>query len=767
MTVRGLKVVLAAVGFTLLFWWPLARGGGLVGGDTYRYFLPQKVVYAELLRRHELPVWNSWVGFGYPILGESQTGVFYPPNVVLYSLLSVNSAYNANFLLHYVLAFVFAWMYARAIGLASWGGGLAALVYTFGWFPPRSGLEWAILTGAWFPAALWCCERFLQTRRAGFALALSSVLCLQLLAGHFNLAFLSVLTLAAYAPLRLFVANRDLSAESRSIAKSLCGFSLAAIAGAGLLGAVQIAPTWELMRLSQRVEQGPDHNLRSGAIPVWYLSQMVRPWYWYALGTDRQAALDAAQTDLGGRTNPVEAHLFVGLVPLVLALVWIVIAVRTRDRLSLVWAALGIAALVYTTGRLVPIGEHLPGFSFFSAPGRYGLITTLAVGLLAGKALDWLRSTNSLVLQVEVLLGFASAMYTGLMLTTEGQDLPQLNGTPDPFTLGGVAITDAMVSALLLAGVLAALVIWLGRFLARGSTQRLAVDCGRWVFTACAFTAPTLEFWLVSRIVTDSDLVDDPPIRHLEESPVRQILSRWNGGTARLFSPGANLPSVLGAAVTPPYLTFAPAAYFDPALKMPTHGPPADIDELGDATPTRKEIDWLRRAGVTHVLSFDPLDVSRWHVTDVWQGVDPLLNPALARFQKPLFLYELDSTRGRVAWASSSAGQQARITDYQPNRVAIEARSPVGGRLILTDLMYPDWTLTVDGSAAEPHLVEGQFRGVDLPAGTHTVVWSYKPRLVYWGMLVSAAAWISLAVAAVIFWLRSRAAHSLNRADAQ
>jgi hypothetical protein len=754
MTVRGLKVVAVAIGLTLLFWWPLARGGGLVGGDTYRYFLPQKVVYAELLRQHELPLWNSWVGFGYPILGESQTGVFYPPNVVLYALLPVNTAYNANFLLHYVLAFVFTWMFARAIGLEVWGSGLAALVYTFGWFPPRSGLEWAILTGAWFPAALWCCERFLQTRRARFALGLSVILCVQLLAGHFNLAFLTVLTLAAYVPLRLFFANRDLPAESHSRTKSLCGCSLAAVAAAGVLAAVQIAPTWQLMRLSQRVEQGPDHNLRSGAIPVWYLSQMVRPSYWYALGTKRQAALDAAQNDLGGRTNPVEAHLFVGLVPLALALAWIVIAVRGRDRLSLAWAALGTFALIYATGRLVPIGEHLPGFSYFSAPGRYGLITTLAAGLLAGQGLDWLRKTDSLVLQVGVLIAFVWAMYTGLMLTGEAQYVHESNGTPNPFKFGDVSITDGMVSVLLLGGVLAVLVAWLGRFLARGSTQRLAVDGGRWALTACAFAAPTLEFWLVSRIVTDSDLVDDPPIQHLEESPVRRILSGWNGGTARLLSPSANLPSVLGAAVTPPYLTFAPVAYFDPSLTMPPDDP-VPIP-LGGEAPTRTQIDWLRRAGVTHVLSFEPLPGRL--VTPVWQGVDPLLNPALARFEKPLFLSELKESRGRVAWAYSSEGQLARITDYQPNRVAIEARSPVGGRLILTDLVYPEWTVTVDGAAAEPQLVEGQFRGVDLTAGAHTVVWSYQPRVVYWGMFVSGAAWLGLAILSGVLLLRDRGA---------
>jgi hypothetical protein len=760
MIARGLKVApvaLAAIGLTLLFWWPLATGGGLVGGDTYRYFLPQKVVYAELLRNHELPLWNNCVGFGYPILGESQTGVFYPSNVILYSLLSVNAAYNANFLLHYVLAFVFTWMYARAIGLASWGSGLAALVYTFGWFPPRSGLEWAILTGAWFPAALWCCERFLATRRARFAVGLSVVLCLQLLAGHFNLAFLTVLTLVAYVPLRLFFANRDLPAESRSRPKSLCGLSLAAVTGAALLAAVQIAPTWELMRLSQRVEQGPDHNLRSGAIPVWYLSQMVRPWYWYGLGTDRQAALDAARADLGGRTNPVEAHLFVGLVPLVLALAWLSIAVWKRDRLSLVWAALGLAALLYTTGRLVPIGEHLPGFRFFSAPGRYGLITTLAAGLLAGKGLDWLRNTNSLPLQLGVLLAFIGAMFTGLTLTGEAQNVTLMNGISNPFLLGDVTITDGLVSGLLLLGVVTALLAWMGRFLARGSTQKLAIDCGRWAFTACAFVAPTLEFWLVSRIVADSDLVADPPIRYLDASPVRQLFAK-SQGTSRLLAPVANLPSVLGAAITPPYLTFAPAAYFNSALTMPSETT-AESSPAVKAEALHKQIDWLRRAGVTHVLSFEPLEGSQWPVRAVWQGIDPLLNAAWARFE-PLNLYELQGSRGRVAWESSAAGQEVRITENRPTRVAIEARSPVGGRLILTDLMYPGWNVTVDGASAESQLVEGVYRGVTLPAGTHTVVWSYQPRVVYWGLLVSAAAWICLAAIVWVFARRSRAANS-------
>ena len=74
------------------------------------------------------------------------------------------------------------------------------------------------------PACSGAAERFLATRLARFALFLSIALCLAaFLAGHFNLAFLTVLTLVAYVPLRLFFANRDLPSESCARAKSLGG----------------------------------------------------------------------------------------------------------------------------------------------------------------------------------------------------------------------------------------------------------------------------------------------------------------------------------------------------------------------------------------------------------------------------------------------------------------------------------------------------------------------------------------------------------------
>jgi hypothetical protein len=263
---------------------------------------------------------------------------------------------------------------------------------------------------------------------------------------------------------------------------------------------------------------------------------------------------------------------------------------------------------------------------------------------------------------------------------------------------------------------------------------------GRRMLTAFVLCTTAFDFWLVSRVVTDSLMVPDPPILHLDASPVRRILGQW-GSTSRVLARGVNLPTILGTAATPVYLPFGPAAYSDPKLTMP---------EL----PLEKKIDWLRRAGVTHVLWFEPLDTRRWPVKLLWQGADPLLNLILNRPRfEPMSLYALEGTRGRIAWEKSGPQQEAKITEFRSNRVVAEADSPAGGRLILTDLMYPGWTVTVDGSAARPQKCEGMYRGVDLPSGRHTVVWSYRPRSIFWGIAVSGVTLILLAALAhVRFW---------------
>ena len=390
---EALAVFALAIGLTVVFWRPLWTGGGLIGGDTYTYFFPQKQFFAERLADGEFPLWNNRSGFGYPLVAESQTGAFYPPHLLIYSLLDVNEGYNAVQILHYVLAFMFTWLLARELGLKQFGAILAALIYVYGWFPPRMCLEWAIIGGTWLPLALWWLERFLKTSHWRYLSGLSITTGLQLLAGHFNLAFITLVLLVLFLGLRLFF-NRDSLSETiaRHRLKS-AGLVLGFVAIGFGIAAAQLAPTWELKQLSQRqnVSEGPDFNPAYGHLPPLYLSQIVASWwFWYSPDINLNQALSQLTfMSSPAATNHTEANLYFGLVPL-FVLAAALFSARHRssilNRFTATWLVLSIAGIIYATGLLVPMAQHLPGFGFFRGPGRWGILAALGVGLIVGKA---------------------------------------------------------------------------------------------------------------------------------------------------------------------------------------------------------------------------------------------------------------------------------------------------------------------------------------------------------------------------------------------
>lgn len=671
-----LAVIALAVGLTIVFWQPLWTGGGLIGGDTYTYFFPQKQFFAERLADGEFPLWNNRSGFGYPLVAESQTGAFYPPHLLIYPLLDVNDGYNAVQILHYILAFVFTWLLARELGLKPFGAILAALIYVYGWFPARMCLEWAIIGGTWLPLSLWWLERFLKTSHWRYLCGLSVTIGMQLLAGHFNLAFISLVLLVLFLGLRLF-SNRDsLSENIASHRLKFAGLVLGFVAIGFGIAAAQVAPTWELKQLSQRqnVSEGPDFDPAYGHIPPLYLSQIVASWwFWYTPDINLNQALSQLTfMSSPAATNHTEAHLYFGLVPL-FVLAATLFSVRHRasifNRFTATWLLLSIAGIIYATGLLVPIAQHLPGFGFFRGPGRWGILAALGVGLIVGKAA--------------------------------------------------------------------------GSVLRNRSRSKQFVLCG------VIFALTAADLWYVSRVVSVVAQLDNSPLPNTEHSPVRRILNEYPDAP-RLYGPGPNLLNLLGHASVPEYLGIGPAEYYDEELKAPP---------FEGLTP--QFIDWCRQAGITHVVSFEnPHVVDSFPRGDVkgtrlvWQQPDPFLNPSWARgFNEPIYLTEIMNSRGRVAFAERSSGQKVELTSRNANSATILAESSKAATVVMTDLYFPGWSVTVDSEPAEGYRFEGMFRAVDIPPGEHTIEWTYRPASVRNGLWISGLSIFALlAIGHVRFW---------------
>lgn len=81
---------------------------------------------------------------------------------------------------------------------------------------------------------------------------------------------------------------------------------------------------------------------------------------------------------------------------------------------------------------------------------------------------------------------------------------------------------------------------------------------------------------------------------------------------------------------------------------------------------------------------------------------------------------------------------------YSANRV--ELRVPTAGPAYLasSDVLYPGWAVTVNGSSAPYYMTNGAFRGVFLNGGVNLVVMKFWPASLSIGGLATAASFIVL-----------------------
>ena len=97
------------------------------------------------------------------------------------------------------------------------------------------------------------------------------------------------------------------------------------------------------------------------------------------------------------------------------------------------------------------------------------------------------------------------------------------NGAPNPYQLGSFVFSEGMMSGLLLLGLIALILAVVAQLLNRDAKlltrPRGTMDAGG----LCPGDDRGRSL-AVSRVVTYSNMVADPPINHLANSPVRQFL---------------------------------------------------------------------------------------------------------------------------------------------------------------------------------------------------------------------------------------------------
>ncbi|MGC8878689.1 MAG: YfhO family protein [Anaerolineae bacterium] len=367
----------------LVFWRLVFAGEVLYWGVPITQFYPWHTLINQALAAGHLPLWTDLLGNGAPLLANHQTAFFYPPNLLM-RLLPVEHALGYGVVLHILGAGLAAWMWGRTLHLDNLGCSVLALSYALGGYVVgRTQFITIVAAYAWLPLLLALTERLIRQRGALGVVWLAGALSMQFLAGHAQTWFYSLVLLLLYAVYR-----------ARSV-RLLFMILLSIILALGL-AAVQVLPTAELALYSQR-SGGAD----------WDFAMTYSYWPWRLLtllAPDLYG--NPAMGNYAGYANYWEDHAYIGVLPLILAVLailrWRGHALRppgmseTADDPHLwgarapqpFFSALIVLAIVLAMGDHTPlyplIFRYVPGFGFFQAPSRLMLWFAIGASTLAG-----------------------------------------------------------------------------------------------------------------------------------------------------------------------------------------------------------------------------------------------------------------------------------------------------------------------------------------------------------------------------------------------
>jgi hypothetical protein len=376
--------ILVLWGLVVVFFYKLAFTNLILArGDMFLYFYPNWDYAADAIRHGHLPFWNPYLFMGVPFLANSQTGVLYPLNLVM-AWLPTTRAINLTIILHLWLVGVGAYIFARrSLGLSRLAAWLGAATFASGGYLSAQVEHVNQLQAlAWMPFLFVFFDLALRRWRMVFALA--AVVAMQMLAGHTQSVFISLVGLGVYA---LWPGVENIAARrwnGRDLARRLAVWIGAAMLGA-LLSAAQLAPTLELTRQSLRSGGLSWREAVSFSLKPAMLFQALLPNYGQAIFSEYAA--------------------YIGVIGLALMVVGVWASwsgtyriPNTESQKASRQVSQRALSILMLLGVLLALGGYnplysllikfVPGFNLFRVPARWLVLYAIGATLLVGVGLD-------------------------------------------------------------------------------------------------------------------------------------------------------------------------------------------------------------------------------------------------------------------------------------------------------------------------------------------------------------------------------------------
>ena len=751
-TDRWFPIGLIALGPIALFGPMLARGDVLYWGTPLLQFVPWRTAAFDLIRQGWLPLWNPLLGMGAPWLANYQSALLYPPNWIL-AFTTAGWGEGLLVLAHLVFAGAGAALLLRRLGLGLIGQAVGGIAFACGsYLVARAGFFSLNAASSYLPWLVLCADGAAKAAGSGPGFkwlgaigALAVVISLQALAGHAQSMAYSLLFAVAWSLWRVASV-----AGWRAVGRLALIWLAAGVLGLGL-AAAQLVPTSEYL-----IESSRGAGLQeTGALTYSF-------WPWRAVGLVLPGLFGSpAMGDYWGYGNYWEDALYLGVLPLLMAMSAALRAGRLNHHLgktrSFLLVAAGIAFLL-ALGANTPFFPFLfrtvPFFDVFNAPTRFNLITTFSLALLAGIGAElWARPTGRALYWTRLGTAAAGGVF---LLGATAAIAP--TGLRESF---GRSFAAAGFW-LLLAGALALLWParvghrWVGLVAAVITLDLVVAGSGLNPTTSASIYQGTTA--LIAQTGDDHRVYLFPETErvlkfertHRFDSFQMNLDPRWireSGLPNTTLLDGLSTANNFDPLLSGRYVDWISALARAPEASQAERLRLMDVGWLGGEVGS--EAPWVsyRRVPGAQRAWLVPQAVAAKSVTEALSLLD---TPSFDPNQEVVL-----EGPPEVALLEGGPGVAEVLSSPDPNRLDVKVEAAAGGWLVLSDVWYPGWGASVDGTPAESYPADGAFRAVWVPPGSSTVTWLYQPTSFQVGVLVSVGALVLL-IGVVWLWIARR-----------
>jgi len=349
--------------------------------DLWQQTYPAKYFLAESLKRGELPLWNPYVGGGYPEFAKAEIGALYLPNMIFLYIFSFPLAINMLYVSTFLIASVSMYFLCIRWKLHSRASLVSAVIFAYSTFfltkfPHLSRIESASL----LPLIMIFFDRLLEKPTLKRSALCAAVIAQQIYAGHFQMMFISGLILGAYM-LYHFWKNRALKIF---LYVGCMGLFVC------LLSAIQLFPSAEFIQLTQRGAGFSPQQSLLYSFPWKNLATLFNP---FVFGSPHNGTYPL-QNFFDGNIF-WENTLYISIPGILLVAVGIMTMKTKRKDMKIFLTFLGLVGLCMMAGKYSPFYfiHSIKPFSFFRAPSKYIFIVVFSISVLAGYGYQYFNET--------------------------------------------------------------------------------------------------------------------------------------------------------------------------------------------------------------------------------------------------------------------------------------------------------------------------------------------------------------------------------------